>query len=82
MNFIKKQILILFFFSIIASVASIIHGIYMDLDFMQVKRLTFEGFLFTFFVIFPSVLFLQWVFDLNNKKEIKILEEKIRRLEK
>jgi len=82
MNLFKKQILILFFFSVAVSAGSIIHGIFMDLDFSQIKRLTFEGFLFTFFIVFPSALFLEWVFDLNNKKEILILKKRIEVLEK
>ncbi len=49
----------------------IIHGLYMDLDVTQIKRLTLEGIILTFLVIFPAILFLEWIFDLNNKQEIK-----------
>jgi len=77
--FLKKQILILFVFSILISIASIIHGIFMDLDFTQIKRLTFEGFILTLFVIFPAILFLEWVFDLNNKKKFDEIEKKLRK---
>ena len=75
----KKQILILFVFSILMSIAMIIHGIYMDLDFDQIKRLTVEGLILTVLVIFPAILFLEWVFDINNKKRIDELEKIIKR---
>jgi heme/copper-type cytochrome/quinol oxidase subunit 4 len=78
----KKQILILFVFSLLATIASIIHGIFFDLDFSQIKRLTFEGFLLTLFVIFPAILFLEWVFDFNNKNKFDELEKKIKKLKK
>jgi len=71
MKIIKKQILILLIFSILTSIAMIIHGLYMDLDVTQIKRLTLEGIILTFLVIFPAILFLEWIFDLNNKQEIK-----------
>ena len=76
MKIIKKQILILFVFSILASIAMIIHGIYIDLDFSQIKRLSIEGIILTVLVIFPAILFLEWVFDLNNKQEINKLKRK------
>lgn len=78
-HFVKKQILILFVFSALISVAMIIHGVFFDLDFSQIKRLTFEGFILTLFVIFPAILFLEWVFDLNNEKRFEELEQKIKR---
>lgn len=78
----KKQILILLIFSILVAIAGIIHGIFFDLDWTQIKRLTLEGFIFTLIVIFPAILFLEWVFDINNKKKFEELEKKIKRLEK
>jgi len=78
--FLKKQVLILFIFSILVTIASIIHGIFMDLDITQIKCLTFEGFILTLFVIFPAILFFEWVFDLNNKKRFDELERKLRKI--
>jgi RsiW-degrading membrane proteinase PrsW (M82 family) len=78
-HFVKKQVLILFVFSIFVSIALIIHGVFFDLDFSQIQRLTLEGFVLTLFVIFPAILFLEWVFDLNNKKRFDSLEKKIKR---
>ena len=65
---IKKQILILFIFSILISIAMIIHGLFFDLEFSQIKRLTIEGLILTLIIIFPAILFLEWTFDLNNLK--------------
>ena len=47
----------------------------MDLALMQIKRLTFQRFLFTLFVIFSAILFLEWIFDLNNKKKFDEIEK-------
>ena len=81
LKFLKKQLLIIFVFSFAVAIAGIIHGVFFDLEFEQIKRLTFEGFIFTLVIIFPSVLFLEWVFDLNNKKKIDSLEARIHKLE-
>ncbi|MCK9567986.1 hypothetical protein M0R72_03460 [Candidatus Pacearchaeota archaeon] len=76
-HFVKKQILILFVFSVLVSAASIIHGVFFDLDFSQIQRLTLEGFVLTLVIIFPAILFLEWVFDLNNEERFDSLERKI-----
>ena len=64
------------------SIAAIIHGIFIDLDFSQIKRLTFEGLILTLVVVFPAIIFLEWIFDLNNKKRFDELEKKIRNIKK
>ncbi len=79
---VKKQVLILLVSSVLVSVGAIVHGIFFDLAFEEIKRLTLDGFIFTFVIIFPGVLFLEWVFDINNKKEIEKLERRIIKLEK
>jgi len=61
------------------SVAMIIHGIYMDLDFSQIKRLTIEGFFITVLVVFPAILFLEWIFDINNKKRFDEIEKVLKK---
>ncbi len=76
--FLKKQVLILFVFSLLAAVASILHGIFMDLDFAAAKRLTIEGIVLTVLIVFPAILFLEWVFDLNNKREFEKIKKKIK----
>jgi len=79
---VKRKIAITFVFALLASVALIIHGVFFDLDSSQIRRLSLEGFVLTFFIVFPSLLFLEWMFDLENKEEFQILEKRIRKLEK
>jgi hypothetical protein len=79
---VRRKFIATFLFSLLASAGCIIHGIFFDLDFGQLKRLSFEGFLFTFFVVFPSLLLLEWIFNLEDKEEFKILEKRISKLEK
>lgn len=81
LKFLKRQVLVIFIFSIMAAIAGIIHGIFFDLDWEQIRRLTLEGLIITIVVFFPSILFLEWVFDLNNKKKIDELETRIYKLE-
>jgi len=75
----KKQVLILFVFSVLVSIGVIIHGMFMDLDFAQIKRLTVEGLILTVLVVFPAVLFLEWVFDINNKKKFEDIKKRLKR---
>ena len=81
-NLLSKQILILFVFSFFISVGAIIHGIFFDLAFEEVKRLTLSGLIFTFVIISPGIVFLEWVFYINNKKKYDELERRIIKLEK
>ncbi|MBT6690365.1 hypothetical protein HN903_02825 [archaeon] len=78
----RKQILILLVFSVLVSVGAIIHGIFFDLAFEEVRRLTLSGLIFTLVIVFPGVLFIEWVFDINNKVEIEKLKRRIIKLEK
>ncbi len=78
---VKRKIFATFIFSFFASVGGIIHGIFFDLDFAQIKRLSFEGFILTFIIIFPALLLLEWIFDLENHAEFKQIEKRISRLE-
>ncbi len=81
-SLVKKQVLILFVFSVLVSAGAIIHGIFFDLAFEEIKRLTFSGLIFTFVIVFPGVIFLEWVFDINNKGKADRLERRIIKLEK
>ncbi len=82
LKFLGKQFLIIFVISLLLSVAAIIHGIFFDLNFEQIKRLTFGGLIFTTIVLFPIILFLEWVFDINNRKRFKEIEKRLNKLEK
>ena len=77
----KKQILIFIVLSLFGAIAGIIHGIYFDLDISQIKRLSILGIIFTSGVIFPSILFLEHVFDWNNQYQINQLKERIDKIE-
>ena len=79
---VKRKFVATLLFSLLASVASIVHGIFFDMDFSQIQRFTVEGFVLTFIVLFPSLLFLEWIFDLEDKEEFKVLESRIGKLEK
>lgn len=79
---IQKQILILFVFSFLVSIGAIIHGIFFDLAFEEIKRLTLEGLIFTLVVIFPAVTFAEWAFDINNRKKYDELNRRLNKLER
>ena len=82
MKNIKKQIVILLIFSIGATIAMIIHGVFFDLELNQIKRLTIEGVIITALIIFPAILLLEWIFDINNKTKIQEIEKRLTKLEK
>lgn len=79
---VKRKLLATLIFSLLSSIGLIIHGIFLDADIAQLKRLSYEGFILTFLVVFPSLLLLEWIFDLKNHEEFKILERRISKLEK
>lgn len=79
---IKRKLITTLVFSIFASLGAIIHGVFLDLDVSQLQRLSIEGFLITFVIVFPSILLLEWIFDLENKEEFKILENRVASLER
>jgi len=78
-HFSVERMSFLFVFSIFISIAAIIHGIYMDLNITPIKRLTLERFILTLLVIFSAILFLEWIFDINNKKKFDELERRLRK---
>ncbi len=82
LNSVKRKFAATLLFSLLASVAGIVHGIFFDMDISQLSRFTAEGFVLTFVVLFPSLLFLEWIFDLEDKEEFKVLESRIGKLEK
>ncbi len=76
----RKQWLILLVLSILGAVGGIIHGIYFDLDFSQLKRLSLLGGMFTTGIVFPAILFFEYVFDRNNQSQINSLKAQIEHL--
>ncbi|MGV8142659.1 MAG: hypothetical protein ACP5NS_03415 [Candidatus Pacearchaeota archaeon] len=79
---VRRKLIATIFFSLIASVGLIIHGVFFDAKLEDIKRLSIEGFFLTFLVAFPTLLLLEWIFDLENKEEFKILERRVTQLEK
>lgn len=77
----SKQILTLFVLSVVGAAAGIIHGIFFDLDLSQMGRLSLFGMVFTTIVVFPAIMFLEYVFDLNNRERSRQLSERIAALE-
>lgn len=82
LKLIKKQILIFFVFAIFISITVIVHGTFFNLGFPEIKRLTLDGLALTLLVVFPMILFLEWVFDLNNKSKFEKIDKKIKEIEK
>jgi len=77
-----KQVLILLVFSFLISVGAIVHGIFFDLEFEEIGRLTIEGLIFTLVVVFPAILFLEWIFDINNRKRYDEVNRRLNKLER
>ena len=78
----RRKIFATLLFSLLAAVGLIIHGIFFDLDMSQIKRLSIEGAVITFLIVFPTLLLLEWIFDLENKEEFNLLEKRIKKLER
>ena len=78
----QRKILSTFAFSIVASVLLIIHGLFFDLDFSQIKRLSLEGFVFTFILVFVGLLILERIFNLEEDEEIVKINKRLSKIEK
>lgn len=78
---IKRKILATFIFSLVVSIGLIIHGVFFDLDFSQIERLTIGGFIFTFILVFGALLIMEKIFDLENHEEFQELEQRVSKLE-
>ena len=68
-------------FSLVASIGLIVHGVFFDLDFSQIERLTIGGFIFTFILVFGALLIMEKIFDLENHEEFAELEKRVSKLE-
>ena len=78
---ITRKLIATFVFSIIVAIGLIIHGVFFDLDFSQIERLTIGGFIFTFILLFLTLLILEKIFDLENHVEFIELENRVSKLE-
>ncbi|MEK6847943.1 MAG: hypothetical protein AABX50_02365 [Nanoarchaeota archaeon] len=78
----RRKLLSTFIFSLIASILLIIHGVFFDLDLSQIKRLTIEGFAFTFVLTFIGLVILEKVFSLEEHEEIIKIKNRLGKLER
>lgn len=78
----QRKILSTFAFSVVASALMIVHGIFLDLDFSQIKRLSLEGFIFTFVLVFMGLLILEKIFNLEEDEEIVKIKKRLNKIEK
>ena len=77
----KKQILYFFIISVFGSVAGIAHGVFFDLEWDQIGRLSVFGVIFTTIRVIPALLLFGYVFDIDNRAEIEALKSRIEKLE-
>lgn len=78
----KNKLFVTFILSLITAPLSIIHGLFFDLDSGAIKRLTVEGFLVTFVMIFVGLVVLEKIFTLEEDEEILDIKKRLRKLEK
>ncbi len=78
----KKKIFATFVFSIVSAVSLIIHGVFFDLDMEQIKRLSIEGFIFTFVLVFTALIILERIFTIEEDAEILGIKKRLSQLEK
>ena len=78
----KKELIGTLIFSLTASIALIIHGIFFDLDFSQIKRLSIGGFFFTFVLTFLGLIILERIFTFEENQEIIKIKNRLNKLEK
>ncbi len=78
----KKELIGTLMFSLAASIALIIHGIFFDLDFSQIKRLSIGGFIFTFVLTFLGLRLLERIFTLDENEAISEIKTRLNKLEK
>ncbi len=74
----RRKLIATIVFSAVVSVLLIIHGIFLDLDFSQIRRLSVGGYLFTFVLVFVGLIILEWIFNIAEDAVIVALEKRIR----
>ncbi|MBT7251286.1 hypothetical protein HN876_00015 [archaeon] len=77
----EKKLFYTFLFSLVSALLLIIHGVFLDLDFSQIQRLSLEGFIFTFILVFVGLLILEKIFTLSEDEEILNLKKRVKKLE-
>ena len=78
----RRKITATALFSLVSAVLLIIHGLFFDLDASQISRLSIEGFVVTFVLVFMGLLILEWIFDIEEHEEIVNIRKRLGKLEK
>ena len=78
----KRQLIVLLVASFFGALIAIIHGVFFDLDMMELGRLTIGGTFVTTALLFLILLFLEWIFDFDNNKKIDELTREIEEIKK
>ncbi len=78
----EKKLFATFIFSVVVSLMMIAHGIFFDLEFSQIKRISFEGFVFTFVLVFIGLIILEKIFNIEEDAEIIAIKKRLRKVEK
>jgi len=78
----RKKLFATFIFSVVASVMMIVHGLFFDLDVSQIKRLSVEGFLFTFVLVFVGLVILERIFNIEEDAEIVGIKKRLGKIER
>ena len=78
----RKKLVATVVFSVVATVMMIVHGLFFDLDYSQIGRLSVEGFLFTFVLVFVGLIILEKIFNIEEDAEIVGLKKRVGKLER
>jgi hypothetical protein len=77
----RKKITATILFALVAAALLIVHGLFFDLDASQISRLSIEGFVVTFILVFVGLLILEWIFDIEEHDEVVAIRKRLKRLE-
>jgi L-lactate permease len=78
----QKKLYATLAFSAISAIILIVHGLFFDMDISQISRLTLNGFVVTFILVFFGLILMEKIFNLEEDEEIVRLKRKVRKIEK
>jgi len=78
----KRKLASTFIFSLVVAFLLIIHGVFFDLDVSQIRRISVEGFLFTFVLVFVGLIILEKIFTLEEDEDIILIKRRLNNLER
>ena len=59
---------------------AIAHGVFFDLEISEIGRLSSGGVIITTAILFLALFLLEWVFDMDNRREIQNLSDEIEKM--